>query len=68
MLDSDLAELYEVETKVLNQQVKRNLDRFPGDFMFQLSDMEWETLKSQVRPQVGADEENRLICLLNTVY
>lgn len=47
MLDSDLAELYEVETRVLNQQVKRNLDRFPEDFMFQLSDLEWETLKSQ---------------------
>ena len=47
MLDSDLAELYEVETRVLNQQVKRNLDRFPEDFMFQLSEKEWETLKSQ---------------------
>lgn len=47
MLDSDLAELYEVETRVLNQQVKRNIDRFPDDFMFQLSDVEWEILKSQ---------------------
>jgi hypothetical protein len=47
MLDSDLAELYNVETRVLNQQVKRNIDRFPDDFMFQLSDIEWETLKSQ---------------------
>jgi len=47
MLDSDLAELYEVETRVLNQQVKRNLDRFPEDFMFQLTKIEWETLKSQ---------------------
>ena len=47
MLDSDLAELYNVETRVLNQQVKRNLDRFPDDFMFQLSDAEWETLKLQ---------------------
>lgn len=47
MLDSDLAELYEVETRVLNQQVKRNLERFPEDFMFQLSEIEWETLKSQ---------------------
>ncbi len=37
MLDSDLAELYDVETKVLNQAVKRNLERFPEDFMFQLS-------------------------------
>ena len=38
MLDADLAELYGVETKVLNQAVKRNLDRFPDDFMFQLTD------------------------------
>lgn len=47
MLDSDLAELYEVETRVLNQQVKRNEDRFPNDFMFQLTTEEWENLKSQ---------------------
>lgn len=47
MLDSDLADLYEVETRVLNQQVKRNMDRFPDDFMFQLTDVEWEILKSQ---------------------
>lgn len=47
MLDNDLAELYEVETKVLNQAVKRNLGRFPIDFMFQLTKDEWETLKSQ---------------------
>jgi len=43
MLDSDLAELYEVETRVLNQQVKRNLERFPEDFMFQLTKEEWPT-------------------------
>lgn len=47
MLDSDLAELYGVETRVLNQQVKRNADRFPADFMFQLEAEEWEDLKSQ---------------------
>jgi len=47
MLDSDLAELYGVETRVLNQQVKRNLDRFPLDFMFQLEEDEWSNLKSQ---------------------
>lgn len=47
MLDSDLAELYGVETRVLNQQVKRNQDRFPEDFMFQLTKEEWEALKSQ---------------------
>lgn len=47
MLDSDLAELYDVETRVLNQQVKRNIDRFPEDFMFQLTVEEWKTLKGQ---------------------
>lgn len=47
MLDSDLAELYEIETRILNQQLKRNEDRFPEDFMFQLTDEEWEELKSQ---------------------
>jgi hypothetical protein len=47
MLDSDLAELYLVETKVLNQQVKRNLKRFPEDFMFQLTAQEFDNLKSQ---------------------
>src|SRR5690606_36080482 len=47
MLDSDLAELYGVETRVLNQWVNRNIDRFPKDFMFQLSKDEWENLKSQ---------------------
>lgn len=47
MLDSDLAELYNVETRVLNQAVKRNSDRFPEDFMFQLSKKEFEILKSQ---------------------
>jgi hypothetical protein len=47
MLDSDLSELYGVETRVLNQQVKRNEDRFPDDFMFQLTEEEWENLKSQ---------------------
>lgn len=47
MLDFDLAELYEVETRVLNQAVKRNIERFPEDFMFQLTKLEWETLISQ---------------------
>ena len=48
MLDSDLAEMYGVLTKRLNEQVKRNLDRFPDDFMFQLNQEEWENLKSQI--------------------
>lgn len=47
MLDRDLSELYEVETRTLNQAVKRNLERFPNDFMFQLSTSEWESLRSQ---------------------
>ena len=47
MLDDDLAELYQVETRRLNEQVKRNIDRFPEDFMFQLTTVEWENLKSQ---------------------
>ncbi len=47
MLDRDLAELYGVETKVLMQSVKRNIKRFPEDFMFQLSKEEFENLRSQ---------------------
>lgn len=47
LLDSDLANLYEVDTKRLNEQVKRNADRFPNDFMFQLSPAEFADLKSQ---------------------
>lgn len=47
MLDFDLAELYQVETRVLNQAVKRNIDRFPDDFMFQLTMGEWENISSQ---------------------
>ena len=47
MLDNDLAELYKVETKQLNRTVKRNLKRFPYDFMFRLSKKEWEDLRCQ---------------------
>src|SRR6266849_2051160 len=47
MLDSHLAELYRVSTKRLNEAVKRNLDRFPEDFMFQLTDEEADSLRSQ---------------------
>lgn len=49
MLDFDLALLYEVETKVLNQAVKRNIRRFPEDFMFQLTIEEWENLRFQIK-------------------
>lgn len=48
MLDSDLAELYEVETRVLVQAIKRNLNRFPPDFMFQLSRQEAAAMRSQI--------------------
>ena len=47
LLDADLADLYGVATKVLNQAVKRNLDRFPADFMFQLTPEEWARMRSQ---------------------
>ena len=48
MLDRDLAELYGVETRVLNQAVKRNIGRFPDDFMFEVSKIEFENLISQI--------------------
>jgi hypothetical protein len=48
MIDRDLAELYGVETRVLNQAVKRNINRFPGDFMFQLSISEMDNWRSQI--------------------
>ena len=47
MLDRDLAELYGVETRMLNQAVRRNKRRFPDDFMFQLTEDEFKNLKSQ---------------------
>lgn len=47
MLDKDLADLYGVEVRTLNQSVKRNIKRFPTDFMFQLNEEEWKNLKSQ---------------------
>jgi len=48
MLDSDLADLYGVELRSLNQAVKRNIGRFPSAFMFQLTDEEWKNLRSQI--------------------
>jgi len=48
MLDRDSAELYQVETRVLNQAVQRNIHRFPKDFMFQLTEKEFDNLKSQI--------------------
>ena len=46
MLDYDLAELYEVETRVLNQSIKRNSENFPDDFMFRLTKEEWDEISS----------------------
>jgi ORF6N domain len=48
MLDKDLAELYQVETKRINEQIKRNLEKFPENFMFQLTESEFQNLKSQI--------------------
>jgi len=48
MLDRDLAELYDVETRTLVQAIKRNKQRFPPDFMFQLSKDEFDSLRSQI--------------------
>lgn len=57
MLDSDLAEMYAVATKVLLQAVKRNLDRFPGDFMFQLNYQEVAVLRSQIVTSKNNNQE-----------
>jgi hypothetical protein len=57
MLDSDLAELYQVETKVLKQAVRRNIDRFPPDFMFELSESECNSLKDSLRSQIVTSNE-----------
>jgi hypothetical protein len=56
ILDFDLAELYQVETKVLNQAVKRNIKRFPESFMFRLKVEEWEYMRSQI---VTASEQRK---------
>ncbi len=67
MLDKDLAQLYGVETRALNQAVKRNIDRFPEDFMFQLTKEEFENWKSQfvISNHYNAlpDEESRAIIM-----
>jgi hypothetical protein len=53
ILDKDLSKLYQVETKYLNLVVKRNLERFPSDFMFQLNQEEWESLRFQFATSKG---------------
>jgi hypothetical protein len=69
MQDSDLAELYGVETRTLNQAIKRNLERFPDDFMFQLTKDEWNSLISQiVTSKKGRGGTRKLpLLLMNTV-
>ena len=52
MLDFDLAKLYQIETKVLKQAVRRNIERFPSDFMFTLSDSEYNSLILNIRSQI----------------
>ena len=63
MLDFDLAALYEVETKRLNEQVKRNIDRFPEDFMFRLTSKEWNLMRSQIVTASGqpVEKQNSII-------
>ena len=58
LLDFDLAALYGVGTKVLNQAIKRNPDRFPADFMFQLSADEWDRLRSQIVASSKGSDRN----------
>ena len=59
ILDADLAEVYGVETRTLNQAVKRKAERFPIDFIFQLSSDEWKNLKSQSVTSSSEDAENQ---------
>ncbi len=61
MLDFDLAPLYGVETKALNQAVKRNIERFPEDFMFRLSPLEWSGIRSQSVTTPSQSLNNQLI-------
>lgn len=68
MLALDLAMLYNVETKRLNEQVKRNSSRFPEDFMFQLTENEFENLKSQIATSSWGEAEHYLLRLLNMVF
>ena len=66
MLDRDLADLYGVETKNLKRQVKRNIDRFPEDFMFELTDEEFENWRCQVGTSNLEEDEDGLRCQFGT--
>lgn len=66
MLDRHLAALYEVDTKVLNQAVKRNMKRFPTDFMFQLTKDEFESIRLQIEASEGINPSRSRIVTLKT--
>ena len=68
LLDFDLAVLYEVPTKVLNQAVKRNIKRFPKDFMFQLTKEELEELRLQIETSETGDSSRSQIVTLKNVH
>lgn len=72
MLDRDLAELYGVETRRLNEQVKRNIERFPEDFMFQLPPNEFDNLKSQFATSsfklTICDLENQILFFISNFH
>ena len=63
MLDRDLAQMYGVETKVLNQAVRRNLDRFPEDFMFMLTSSECKALEISMRSQFVTSKMGRILTI-----
>lgn len=62
MLDVDLARIYEVKTRVLKQAVRRNIDRFPSDFMFEINQEEWGVLRSQfVTLEIGRGKHSKYL-------
>lgn len=63
MLDFDLAALYEVETRVLNQAVKRNMERFPEDFMFQLTENEWSMVFDSMSTPVTVSSSSQFVMM-----
>jgi len=70
MLDSDLVRLYSVELRSLNQAVKRNFDRFPSDFMFQLTDEEWKNQRSHFVIFIISEHDeiiNQIIIAMNNL-
>lgn len=71
MLDFDLAELYQVETRTLKQAVRRNIERFPSDFMFEITESEYNYLKNSMTSQIVISNERGrptlyAVCLYRT--